>query len=94
MSDGAWGFAGVALTAVVALLVQQGRTLRQTKQINRAVNHQPSDAPTLVERVGSIEARTEVIEEQHVLHRQWEQEAFSAIAHQIGTTLPPYPEGD
>jgi len=97
MSDGAWGLAGVVvvqLAGILALFVNSRRTRIDVKAINRAVNHQPEDAPTLVERVGSIEVRTEAIEVTTAVHRDWEHQAFSAIARQLGTTLPPYPEGD
>jgi hypothetical protein len=88
LSDAGWGFLGIAITQLVifaALFVRSGRTGREVSQINRAVNHQPDGSPTLVERVGRIEDET-------IAHRRWEHEAFSAIATEIGVTLPDHPK--
>jgi hypothetical protein len=40
--------------ASVAALIKVTRIGKTADQVNRAVNHQPSDAPTLVERVIAI----------------------------------------
>lgn len=95
VSEATWAFLGVLITQAVifaGLFVRSTRTGRDVAQINRAVNHQPDGSPTLVERVGRIEARTEVIESDTKAHRDWEHSAFSAIADQIGVALPPHPK--
>lgn len=56
----------------------------QITQINNAVNHQPSSAPTLIHRVLVIERN---ISE----HAEWSHEALSTIATQVGCSLPPSP---
>lgn len=54
-------------------------------QINRAVNHQPDGASTLVQRVQTIERETRQ-------HRRWEAEAMQLIGNQLGIEIPPPPE--
>jgi hypothetical protein len=56
----------------------------QITQINNAVNHQPSSAPTLIHRVL-------IIERNIADHAEWSHEALSTIASQVGCTLPPSP---
>lgn len=88
MSEGAWGFLGLLVAqsvALTALLINARRTRQDVKQVNRAVNHQPEGAPTLVERVGRIEKETSA-------HRTWEHAAFHALARHVGCELPPSPE--
>lgn len=94
VSDAAWGFFGVFVTAfasiVLALMTVLRRQVRMSTavaEINRAVNHQPTDGPTLVERVISVERR----QEEASAHRLWEVTAFSHLAHHVGCVLPPYP---
>ena len=82
--------AQVAVAAIVAiggfltLYIRQGRMSTSVDQINRSVNHQPLDGPTLVERVIAIEHDT-------AIHRRWEHKAFGMIATQVGCVLPPHP---
>lgn len=52
----------------------------ETKAINRAVNHQPDEAPTLVVRVGFLE-------ESHA----WLVDALGCVAAQLGLHLPDPP---
>ena len=83
-----WAFLGViAATTIPAWLnFLNGRKNRtDVIAISKAVNHTPEGGPTLVERVTWIEQETSA-------HRLWETEACTSIAHQVGTTLPPYPE--
>jgi hypothetical protein len=93
VSDAAWGFFAAFVTgfctvivALITLLIRQSRTSSSIEQINRAVNHQGDDAPTLVERVVTIERET-------ALHRQWEHKVFTALAVHVGFTLPEREDG-
>jgi protein-L-isoaspartate O-methyltransferase len=95
ISDAAWGFFGIFVTAaasiivaLIAVLRRQGRMLVSVSEIGRAVNHQGDEAPTLIERVIAVEAS----QQQSVAHRKWETEAFTILAHHVGCQLPPYPE--
>lgn len=97
VSDATWTFFGVIVTsmasvlvALIAVLVRQGKMRVSVEQINRAVNHQGDDKPTLVERVIGIEERTEVLEVETVNHRKWERLAFTALARHVGCELPPH----
>jgi hypothetical protein len=88
LSDAGWGFLGVLVAQVVILAglwFNWHRVRRDVVEINHAVNHRPEGAPTLVERVGIIEAET-------LAHRTWEREAFTALSRHVGFVLPPYPE--
>lgn len=93
-SGGGWAFAAavVALITNVVILaglyVRQGRQGRSVEQINRAVNHQEPGESTLIERVVTVERRTEEIARDTVDHRKWEHRVFGAIANHIGLTLP------
>jgi hypothetical protein len=46
----------------VAALIKTAKLGRTTDQVNRAVNHQPADAPTLITRIISMESRLQQIE--------------------------------
>jgi hypothetical protein len=88
LSEPAWGFLGVLAVQTVILVSLYWQTHRGRKEIssiNRAVNHQPSSAPTLVQRVGEIEHDSGV-------HRRWVHDALHAIAVHVGCLLPPLPE--
>jgi hypothetical protein len=91
ISEGTWAFLGVFITNVVVLVglfYRQGKQGRSVDQINRAVNHQSDDQPTLIERVVTVERRTEEIAEDTREHREWEYGVFSAIASHVGLKLP------
>lgn len=95
MSAAAWGFLSVFVTQAViltGLFVRQGRQGVSVAEINRAVNHQPKDAPTLVERVGVLEGRTEELATHGRAHRDWEHQALNALAFHVGCVLPPHPK--
>lgn len=84
MSEAGWGFLGVLTTQTViliGLLVNSHRTRRNSEQINRAVNHVAPGSPTLVQRVGNLEASS-----------RWQGECIVAIAHHVGAPLPPRPD--
>lgn len=94
MSPAAWTFWGLVIpaflgnaVALTALFVRAGRTATEVAQVNRAVNHQPPGAPTLVERVEKLEVHREETHE----HWRWERRALAAIARNTGTVLPPHP---
>lgn len=63
---------------VAATLVQ---VAADTAAINRAVNHQPDDAPTLVLRVVRVEDT-----------QTWLVQALQAVAHHVGCSLPDPPD--
>lgn len=95
VSDSAWGFLGVLVTAfasmfvaLITLLIRQQKARVSIEEISRAVNHQGEDAPTLIARVVGIEERTELIERETHRHRQWEHRVFQALAHHVGFPLP------
>lgn len=91
MSPAAWGFLGLLVTQVVILagMMLNRRDAKHTRsevsQINRAVNHQPAAAPTLVQRVERIERTI-------AAHRQWEVDAITSIANHVGADIPPEPK--
>jgi hypothetical protein len=93
ISEGTWAFLGVLTTQIVvlvALFVRQGRNATSLEQINTAVNHQGKDEPTLVQRVVNVEQAVASAG----VHRSWEKQAFTTLAHHVGCTLPPYPHHD
>lgn len=95
VSAAAWSFLGVLVTQLVVLtglFVQQRRQGHSVDQINRAVNHQPDEEPTLVQRVRNVEERTEELAKQTRTHRDWEHKAFAALAIHVGCHLPPHPK--
>ena len=61
------------------------RNHKAIKQINKAVNHQPADQPTLIQRTIRLEANQSI-------HTAWTAKALETIAHQIGVELPVRPE--
>lgn len=80
------GDASVIVAVIVAIagaIAQRNR--RDIKMINRAVNHQGLDQPTLIQRVISLEAN-------QTIHATWTAEALVAVAGQIGVTLPDRPK--
>lgn len=80
------GDASVIVAVIVAIagaIAQRNR--RDIKMINRAVNHQGLDHPTLIQRVISLEAN-------QTIHATWTAEALVAVAGQIGVTLPDRPK--
>ena len=80
------GDASVIVAVIVAIagaIAQRNR--RDIKMINRAVNHQGLDQPTLIQRVISLEAN-------QTIHMTWTAEALVAVAGQIGVTLPDRPK--
>ena len=90
ISEGTWAFLGVLITnavLLVGLFYRQGKIASGVRDVNRAVNHQPSDHPTLIERVASLEVASENVQQ----HSQWQHGALQAISVEIGCTLPPYP---
>jgi hypothetical protein len=94
VSEATWGFLGVLVANAVilaGLFLRQGKQSYKVDQINKAVNHQPEGSPTLVERVGTVEQLAAELAEETAAHRTWEHKAFTAIAEQIGVTLPPLP---
>lgn len=60
------------------------RTRKEIRQINRAVNHQGDDQPTLIQRVIRLE-------ENQAIHTSWTEEALKSVAAQIGAQLPERP---
>ena len=74
----------VAVIAAIAGAIAQ-RNRRDIKMINRAVNHQGLDHPTLIQRVIRLEAN-------QTIHTTWTAEALVAVAGQIGVTLPDRPK--
>ena len=70
----------VAATGAIA-----HRNRRDIKQINRAVNHQGADQPTLIQRVI-------LLEKNQTIHTTWTAEALVAVAGQIGVQLPDRPK--
>lgn len=64
-------------------LRRQVASTHQITQINKAVNHQPSNAPTLISRVLKIE--------ENMLDPQWLQESLATIAKQVGCQLKELP---
>ena len=92
ISEGTWAFLGVLVTNMVVLVGLFLRVSKQSKsveQINRAVNHQSEDAPTLIERVVKVESRTEELAWETSKHRQWQARVFTALARHVGMALPP-----
>lgn len=80
------GDASVIVAVIVAIagaIAQRNR--RDIKMINRAVNHQGLDQPTLIQRVIRLEAN-------QTIHATWTAEALVAVAGQIGVTLPDRPK--
>jgi hypothetical protein len=91
ISEGTWAFLGVLLTNAVILIglfVRQGRIASGVRDVNRAVNHQPEDHPTLIQRVASLEKASRI----GGRHREWEHEALRVISIEIGCVLPDYPD--
>lgn len=79
------GDASVIVAVIVAIagaIAQRNR--RDIKMINRAVNHQGADQPTLIQRVIRLEAN-------QTIHTTWTADALVAVAGQIGVQLPPRP---
>ena len=92
ISEGTWAFLGVLVTnmvVLVGLFLRVNKQAKSVEQINRAVNHQGDEAPTLIERVVRVEARTEELAVETVKHRQWQARVFTALARHVGMTLPP-----
>ena len=80
------GDASVIVAVIVAIagaIAQRNR--RDIKMINRAVNHQGLDQPTLIQRVIRLEAN-------QTIHMTWTAEALVSVAGQIGVTLPDRPK--
>ena len=76
-------------SVIVALIVAgtgiiASRSHRAISRIDRAVNHQPDDAPTLIQRVIRLE-------ENQAVTAAWTGDALLALAGQIGVELPPRP---
>lgn len=69
---------------LTALLVQQRKTYREVRQVNRAVNHVAPGEPTLVERVQRLERRSDV-------QTRWLGDVLTLLAAQLGVKLPPAP---
>jgi len=80
---------GEASVIVAVIVAATGaiahRNRRDIKMINRAVNHQGLDHPTLIQRVIRLEAN-------QTIHTTWTAEALVAVAGQIGVTLPDRPK--
>jgi hypothetical protein len=94
ISEGAWGaiIALIANAAMLgALLIRQGGAKKSLDQINLAVNHSKKGSPTLVQRVTTIEERTEQFEQDTTKHRDWEHRVFASLAAHVGFALPPFP---
>lgn len=77
-------------------LRRQVTSSQQISQINNAVNHQPSDAPTLINRVLTIEQNMVAHNAWEATHSLWQHEALETIANQVGCRLkePPTPQWD
>jgi hypothetical protein len=91
ISEGTWAFLGVLITnavLLVGLFYRQGRIAAGVRDVNRAVNHQPNDHPTLIQRVASLEVSADNADR----HREWQHGALHAISVEIGCELPPYPK--
>ena len=73
----------VSLVVFLAGIIAQ-RNRRDIKMINRAVNHQGADQPTLIQRVI-------LLEKNQTIHTTWTADALVAVAGQIGVQLPPRP---
>lgn len=46
----------------IAALIKTAKLGKTTEQVNRAVNHQPADSPTLINRIIAMETRLQNIE--------------------------------
>ena len=91
MSAAAWTFGGVVVTNLVILVGmfrRQGKQGKTIDDVNRAVNHQPGNAPTLINRVMAVEATVDNFKIETQEHRDWEHRVFAALAHHVGFHLP------
>lgn len=75
-----------AITAIAVALINRP-TARRVRHIDRAVNNQPDDAPTLIERATRLEQRTM----RQDVHIEWTTEAIHAIASAVGVKVAPPP---
>lgn len=60
------------------------RNRKAIRRIDRAVNHQPDDAPTLIQRVIRLEVN-------QTSHSTWTATVLENLAKQIGVDIPPRP---
>jgi len=74
----------IAMITAVLSAVIASRNRQAIQRIDRAVNHQPDDAPTLIQRVVRLEENQEV-------HAVWTQTVLEAVAHEVGVAIPPRP---
>lgn len=74
------------ITAVIALVASglAAKNSKAIKQINRSVNHQADDAPTLIQRVIRLE-------QNQAIHTTWTAEVLVALADQVGVPIPDRP---
>lgn len=82
--DAKFGSAAVSLVAVNRKLDQIAKT---TDKVNNAVNNVPAGSPTLVDRVGSLEASHRTL----IDHQRWSTTAMHTIATNVGATLTESP---
>ena len=76
--------ASIAALPALATLVLGLRTARETSSINRAVNHQPDDAPKLIDWArGTNLAAAEILEKMHIAAVKVEQVAVKAEAARV-----------
>lgn len=77
----------VAVISLIAgwVTVVGARTRKEIRQINRAVNHQGDNQPTLIQRVIHLE-------QNQAIHAAWTADVLMSLCAQIGASLPPRPK--
>ena len=75
----------------LVILKRQRKVSVAVAQINTAVNHQESSAPTLIERVIQLEHHRKIAERTTANHLAWMDSALTSIATQVGCTIPEAP---
>lgn len=88
ISEGAWAAIAALITGLFGVIAELlRRTLREVRQVNRAVNHVAPGEPPLIERVRRLEQRTD-------MQSQWMADVLELVAAQLGVKLPPHPEAN
>lgn len=70
----------VAIIGLLGLFIQNHFIKRDTRQINRAVNHVSDGESPMIDRVRDLED-----------HQQWQAQVLHLLALQLGVALPPPP---
>lgn len=82
------------MAAIDRVLEVTEATHEQVTAINRQVNHVPPDAPTLQDRITTIEQQIVTFAEAQLAiqeQQRWAAGALCAVAAQIGVDLPEHP---